>query len=143
MRSIKFRAWDKKNRKMLHNLHPKSMQSSLYRCISSGFAAMYDPQYEWLDVELMQFTGMKDKGGHEIYEGDIVEYTDICDLSYITTRGVINWIENRCQFMPQDIQKNTKGGHYVTHWDTTEGLVIIGNIHENPELLVEARKDTG
>ncbi len=87
-----------------------------------------------------QYTGLKDCKGVEIYEGDIVEYGDVLSDAYILdtnarTRGIITWIDYRCQFVPQEIEENHKGGHYITHWDSVIDIEIIGDIHTTPELL--------
>ncbi|MCY7159380.1 YopX family protein [Streptococcus mitis] len=90
---------------------------------------------EWIvnnDIHLMQSTGLLDKNGKEIFEGDIVQFEDcyeVSDFLYINT-GIIEW----CQ-----------GGFHVTNRDSVlmEDLLdgdsldvtIIGNIYENPELL--------
>ncbi|HGJ7236672.1 TPA: YopX family protein [Streptococcus pneumoniae] len=90
---------------------------------------------EWIvnnDIHLMQSTGLLDKNGKEIFEGDIVQFEDcyeVSDFLYINT-GIIEW----CQ-----------GGFHVTNRDSVlmEDLLdgdsldvtILGNIYENPELL--------
>lgn len=91
------------------------------------------PDYVFVDhLVIMQSTGLKDKNGKEIFEGDIVQFEDCSEAShflYINT-GIIEW----CQ-----------GGFHVTNRDSVlmEDLLdgdsldvtIIGNIYENPELL--------
>jgi len=107
--------------------------------------------YGILDVDLMQFTGLKDKNGKEIYEGDIVkcdgrkEYEN-CKLSakelnkYVGTFFVekdltncgyeFDWTSIRGYECPTHIM-----GHYDDDTLQMEQVEIIGNIYSNPELI--------
>lgn len=79
--------------------------------------------------ELMQYTGLKDKNGKEIYEGDIVRLTPnrgVEDDKIVTGPVVMG---KHGVYVGNDGWQNY-GIH--THWIETE---IIGNIYENPELL--------
>jgi uncharacterized phage protein (TIGR01671 family) len=89
-----------------------------------------------------QFTGKFDDDKKEICQDDILEYHDILSDEYLINRsqakktiGQVSWFEERCQYMPQEIKKNHKDGHYIAHWDNIINVKIIGNIHDNKELL--------
>ena len=73
------------------------------------------------DMHLMQYTGLKDKNGVEIYEGDICRYKN--DGSYWV--GMVRY--NHCSYM----FSSDRGQNLIYTLDRE----VIGNIHENPELL--------
>ncbi len=74
------------------------------------------------DAILMQFTGLHDKNGKEIYEGDIVQH-DAWDYPF---KVIFN--NERARFVCE-----LKTG--LTQYIHSEGLIVIGNIYETPELL--------
>ena len=90
---------------------------------------------EWIvnnDIHLMQSTGLKDKNGKEIFEGDIVQFEDCyieTEFLYVNT-GIVEWsqgsftITNRESVRMEDLLD----GEFLD-------VTIIGNIYENPELL--------
>ena len=162
MRIIKFRAWDKQDKRMTYDVQGfydgiididhKRVESSAWFGQARSFGEILSEQItnpdedspdfylDELRFEVMQFTGLQDKVGVDIYEGDIVEYHDVCSDAYALdgenaekTSGIIVWYKGRGGFLPQEIEKNHKGGHYITYWDQILDLKIIGNIHENPE----------
>lgn len=115
-REIKFRAWDKENKLMFpHKLIDQYDKDGfmLWGDIFSG---------QDKTVELMQFTGIKDKYGKEIYEGDVVKLDDIiCPITW--DDGGFQMITDKQQGKSPAIQNRLKY------------FEVIGNIYENPELL--------
>jgi uncharacterized phage protein (TIGR01671 family) len=88
---------------------------------------------------IQQFTGLKDKGNKEIYEGDIIktdpDHFAKCDVHWVEyTKGVVTWLrEAFCVCQPY------VGGNEISHYVCCNccpcGLEVIGNIFENLELL--------
>lgn len=98
-REIKFRAWD-----------GLRMTTTGIQFNNSTGELVFIPK-----GKLMQFTGLKDKNGVEIYEGDIIHLE-----AWGGGRHIIEWKIDKCGFnIPFPIT----------------GAVVIGNIHENPNLL--------
>ena len=121
MREIKFRAWDKKEKRMYEWPFIIHFFDEEIRVHKEGYGYTRIPMD---DIELLQFTGLKDRNGKEIYEGDIR-----CGKYYFDTED-----QTRFQVMKWD-KKST-----CFYWDGPEiprfiGVEVIGNIHENPELL--------
>lgn len=119
MREIKFRAWDKKSKQFSH-------------ITARGGAFLYNNLILGGDIkemELMQFTGLKDKNGKEIYEGDVVEWKPtVLDRKM---RGKVIWHEQSgAWFVLDDLGVYNHLGLLLNI--KTE---IIGNIYENPELI--------
>lgn len=77
------------------------------------------------DCVIMQCTGLKDKNGKLIYEGDIIRQSDGC-IGFIVWQDVSYWIES-------------PGSHArdLEHTPYYESVEVVGNIYENPELREE------
>lgn len=137
MREIKFRAWDNLDRIMFLN-HSVSLSIG-------GEIFFLEKTGEWVEVDksdgriiLMQYTGLKDKNGKEIYEGDVLRFNSYSLLDALLERsmndheGVIRWDDERVGFnvfigdksIP-DLSKSTDDNQFE----------IIGNIYENADLL--------
>lgn len=142
MREIKFRVFSKKLNIMLTSKTIKQSSDGLVGIINKVMPGLdckkgvFIPT-EDTDLEIMQYTGLKDKKGTEIYEGDIVAYLDSGEpIGYSYERdefmnyGKVIWDEEFARF---DItNRNDVDCEDVWEKDFIE---VIGNIYENPELL--------
>ena len=121
-RTIKFRAWDKTLNK-IHSWSTIENHFTLEELLDDNF------------FEAMQYTGLKDKNGNEIYDGDYIRY------SMRTINGSI--YTHVCRvFQHESGTWRIEGYHEDNHSYETKGTVyathliceVIGNIYENPEL---------
>ena len=85
---------------------------------------------------LGQFTGLTDKNGKKIFEGDIVKHYCEHRADGIISIGVVFWDENHCMFL----RTSMCGSETPQIWKNCE-YEVIGNIHDNPELLEGGAKD--
>lgn len=115
MREIKFRLWCKNKNEWEKDLWWIGCDGNLYTVINGQLRSMKKETHL-----LCQFTGLFDKNGKEIYEGDILERYNSCvakgEKPYV--RSVVSWD--------------------IWHWEGIRGWresEVIGNIFENPELL--------
>ncbi|WP_430490978.1 YopX family protein [Lactiplantibacillus pentosus] len=126
---IKFRAWNKVDKLMTVPLDIQlGSDGYIYWIEAMGLNGEHDEGD--LDVfKLEQFTGLKDVNGRDIYEGDIVRYTNWTDHV-----GIVKYFKP--EFGLQNIGVNVDIAPVL---NMRHEMRIIGNIHENPELL-EAEK---
>lgn len=120
MREIKFRAWDKENKRWFEN-ELKWVGFALF-----GECTMFCmPSMEEVSrLEISQFTGLADKNGREIYEGDILKCGENDGI-------VVGWSDIHSSF------SLTKQGwvhkHYFGEAMDGDQCEVLGNIYENPE----------
>lgn len=138
----KFRAWDRYEEVMTNQegiyfgaMDHDGMLESLILCLEERY-------------ELMQSTGLKDKNGVEIFEGDVVRsFSNINRVSdpYLTTiepeYGYKVVIYSDGAFVLSDDGKREYSG-VLNHYSgaMTKDFEVVGNIYENPDLLEEVKK---
>jgi len=121
-RKITFRAWDKKNKVMINAIFVGL--GKVY-----GMTKTFKPSKELEDVILMQYTGLQDRTGRDIFEGDIIEW--------------VNWSNNESKLITIIEYEDDYAAFFFGNWyersfpETSEEALIIGNIYENPELLTK------
>ena len=138
------------NNKMVY---PNDYQSieSIYECLKQQImwdcAIDVDFRFNHIanNLVFMQCTGLKDKNGKLIYEGDIV------DINITRAKWVVTWFRNRFILVPTDeysdkdkIASERKSGYYYFENNNRfacERDEVIGNIYENPELLKECENE--
>ena len=114
MREIKFRAWNT-------DFKPAIME---YFDLKESIKHETNKLFKFQDKKLMQYTGLEDKNGVEIYEGDIVKPFPEDDYAQIIFMSGTFKIASR-----------RKNGNYLCWKYMKEEIEVIGNIYENPELL--------
>ncbi|EOL27101.1 hypothetical protein WO1_00978 [Enterococcus faecalis EnGen0365] len=155
----KFRAWDTYEKEMLENVTPLFDDSNSMMAIITDFQikgspgtseieiGSYDTTFNWDEFPyvIMQSTGLKDKNGVEIFEGDILKIIEV------TNEGISEYITDviweDCSF----VFKSDGVDYYDSFLGSFSGdpnktyplfeLLVIGNVWDNPELLESVQNE--
>lgn len=141
MKEIKFRAWNTEKQVMCDVIAIDFENKKVTIDIETNKDEFYWPETEWkfADVELLQYTGLKDLNDCEIYEGDIVKTKIITlNLRRITTlerNGVVKFGDCNFYILESNNTINPLENYSVGLVDTLSEIEVIGNIYETPEFL--------
>jgi hypothetical protein len=125
MREIKFRAWDKQDKRMIVDeqifIPVKVTNKGVIRLSPNHIENLWDFA-DSSRFEIMEYTGLKDKNHFEIYEGDILSHDKFGILKVVFQSGKFDCVDS--------LNCSVKCLGKINEWTT-----ILGNIFENPELL--------
>ena len=119
MREIKFRAWDKNINKMFYGEEGFDFEPD--GCILLNYIQVTNQAGK--NFELMQYTGLKDENGIEVFEGDIVKVISglIAEVVFLNYSWLLKW-------------------ESTNYYPFGQRVEIIGNTYENSDLLCEIHK---
>ncbi|WP_405344492.1 YopX family protein [Fusobacterium vincentii] len=126
MREIKFRAWHKEEKIIGEVLGIDILHKEIF--FSNEDVDCYE-HTDFKDIELMQYTGLKDKNNKEIYEGDIVKLRSNHGI------GVIKYYDEWGAFVVEYIKPRPLAVLGMNYYK--EDIEVLGNIYETPELIKE------
>ena len=134
-RQIKFRAWDAEQNKMIEAFDGE-YQIRVNEEDGTLYCGGYMPNGDWNEPPLMQFTGLLDRNGNEIFEGDILKWK--CSKSgckkeqmYVVT---IEWKNGSHGYSLTIHDNGEKWATQKSYWNASE-REIVGNVYENHDVL--------
>lgn len=138
-REIKFRGFNEKNNKWLYGdlIHNRGLTFVCPIGIADPFATWEDFVVE--SESAGQLTGLHDCNGKEIYEGDIIsdgKFSHIVSYSLNDARFIVICIE----YFADEIERVMNMSRVYQEWLTEYDKKVIGNIHDNPELIERKSK---
>ena len=124
---LKYRAWDTTNKEMFKDTF--SITESGQVVVVEQEDVMCPPDYVFVDnLVIMQSTGLKDKNGKEIFEGDILDYNG--------RKALVRWHGSYASFIYRFVDELQKrNAEWKPLYLAYMKCEIIGNIYENPDLL--------
>lgn len=145
-RKFKFRAWDEKRKTLFEvwsGYKPKGVTRKRDFFIGFNHGGIEVSEYEgkgaWRIFPVMQYTGIDDTNGREIFEGDIVNVYCDCDsefgCSHEPRKYKVVWHEDA---MFELVSVDGKPSSFEFSSDYEDAYEVIGNIYENPELAAAA-----
>ena len=152
MRNIKFRAYIKDTNKRVpseinkivevKSLHLGSRKAIIGYSKSSSNYGNYSISFD--DIELMQYTGLHDKNGKEIYEGDIIEFSYdmfVGNFDTFVAKGVVVFDEGAFYVELFENERTTKDEAYLLYSINLDTIEVIGNKFDNPDLLEKGAEE--
>lgn len=155
MRKITFRAWNKREKRMMYAEEMTNGKGDLFAIGFHGLPIAVDKDSFKEDqshdivgwnvdhfIELLQCTGLPDKNGKDIYEGDIVLHHDH-DL-----KSIVKWCDGRKGNLGAQVGWTLNNGYYTVDFVANQkypserdyeylDVTVLGNIYEHPELLAD------
>ena len=152
MREIKFRAWDREYEKMTYfdDEDYEYKPPLVFRLVQvfkkdDNYDDYEDFEYNDITdkVEIMQYTGLHDENGKEIYEGDIIEFSYdmfVGNFDTFVAKGKVVFEEGAFYVEAFENERTTEGEAYLLYSINLDTIEVIGNIYENKELLNETNR---
>lgn len=132
MKEYKFRAWDETEKHMYNweNLFNQNLKNIFTIPEQCGY-------------NIMQYTGLHDENGKEIYEGDIIEFSYdmfVGNFDTFVAKGKVVFEEGAFCVEAFENERTTEGEAYLLYSINLDTIEVIGNIYENKELLNETNR---
>ena len=138
MRDIKFRIWDGVKNEWLASSSKDALPYYGFALVGEVMTVQSPPYWSLDEGNVVeQFTGLKDINGTEIYEGDIIVQKSL-GSNKSECRGKITYKEDHAAFMFEVYERGKPVMWlFLNEFNPEKTCEVIGNIHENPELLEE------